>query len=233
MFQIVIHAAEGLGRDCLESLLQASGRIDVVAVAATLAELNHAAQGVTPRAVLVVDPPAGGATPPTAPRLAALWPAAEVLRGAYEPAAVPALAPVRPTPDGPRVIQLSADAEAIADAVIGKPDASDTAGPRPAAKSAVLTARETRVLRHLAEGLSARESADRLALKSRTIDSHRRSVSRKLGLASTAQLTRFAIATGLVTAGPDGRPACAVKPDRSTESAAPESDRRAALRSSG
>ena len=209
MFQLAIHAAEGLGRDCLESLLRAGRRIEVIAVAETLAELKHAARGVSPQAVLVVDPPADDPDGPTATQHATLWPGAEVLRGSYEAFSSSAAAP---TPGTPRVIPLSASADAIADAVTGNLDALEH--PTPATNTAVLTSRETRVLRHLAEGLSARESADRLALKSRTIDSHRRRISRKLGLASAAQLTRFAIATGLVAAGHDARHNARQTPDR-------------------
>ena len=57
------------------------------------------------------------------------------------------------------------------------------------------------MLKHLALGRSARESADLLGVSTRTIDGHRRRLSSKLGRASVAELTRYAIATSLIEAG--------------------------------
>lgn len=80
---------------------------------------------------------------------------------------------------------------------------SDRAGRRAAGRrgrsaSARLTERETTVLRQLALGLSSRDSADVLGLSSRTIDTHRRRISAKLGLDSVAELTKHCIAEGLI-----------------------------------
>jgi DNA-binding NarL/FixJ family response regulator len=61
-----------------------------------------------------------------------------------------------------------------------------------------LSDRELQVLTRLAMGWRSKELAAALALSSSTIDSHRRRILHKLGLRTTADLTRFAIRRGLV-----------------------------------
>lgn len=63
----------------------------------------------------------------------------------------------------------------------------------------VLTPRECEVLRHLADGLNSPEIARELFLSVRTIEAHRRNIMRKLDLRSIAQLTKYAIRTGLTS----------------------------------
>lgn len=210
MFRIAVFAADRLGRDCLVSLLSDCGGVEVVAVAADPGALGRAAAGATPDAVLVVGDGAGGATIPAPERLRSVWPAAELLLGSFEPAGAGS---GRPVAGYRRVVDLSGSGDAIAAALMaraappGSPAANADGGapaPGPPSGTAALTRRETEVLRHLAAGLTSRESADRLGLRSRTVDGHRRSVSRKLALSSTAELTRFAIAAGLIDAGAEG-----------------------------
>ena len=70
-------------------------------------------------------------------------------------------------------------------------------GPTPA--PAELTARERQVLAHIAEGLCNKEIACRLNIGTRTVETHRQRLMRKLDIHSIAGLTRFAIAQGLIT----------------------------------
>jgi DNA-binding NarL/FixJ family response regulator len=63
-----------------------------------------------------------------------------------------------------------------------------------------LTKREFEVLHYLAEGLTNREIASELGVNIKTIDTHRSNVLKKLGLRNNAELTRLAIARGLVDA---------------------------------
>lgn len=63
-----------------------------------------------------------------------------------------------------------------------------------------LTPREQDVLRHLAEGMSSKEIADRLNLSVRTVENHRANIVRRTGLRSVAQLTLHAVRLGLVEA---------------------------------
>jgi len=61
-----------------------------------------------------------------------------------------------------------------------------------------LTDREREVLRMVAQGLTTKEIAARLAISTRTVESHRANLMRKLDLRSIARLTQFAIREGLV-----------------------------------
>jgi DNA-binding NarL/FixJ family response regulator len=61
-----------------------------------------------------------------------------------------------------------------------------------------LTLREREVLQHIAEGLGSKEIAGRLHLSSRTVDTHRVNIMKKLGIHKTSGLVRFAIREGLV-----------------------------------
>lgn len=63
---------------------------------------------------------------------------------------------------------------------------------------ATLTARERNVLIGIASGNSNKEIAARFGISVRTIESHRETLMRKLGLRGAASLTRFAIDNGLL-----------------------------------
>ena len=69
-----------------------------------------------------------------------------------------------------------------------------------------LSRREAEVLRLLAQGHTNQEAADHLAVSVKTIETHRKRLSDKLGLKSRAQLFRFAVEAGLLE-GDAGRPA--------------------------
>lgn len=61
-----------------------------------------------------------------------------------------------------------------------------------------LSPREAEVLRLLAQGHTNQEAADHLAVSVKTIETHRKRLSDKLGLKSRAQLFRFAVQVGLL-----------------------------------
>lgn len=63
-----------------------------------------------------------------------------------------------------------------------------------------LTAREREVLQLLAEGRTLKEAAAILNVSPRTIEFHRNNLADKTGLRTTAELTRYAVRQGLVTA---------------------------------
>ena len=63
----------------------------------------------------------------------------------------------------------------------------------------LLGAREREVLQLLAEGMTSKEIAARLSLSTKTVETHRRNISQKLGLHSIAALTKFAVREGLTT----------------------------------
>jgi DNA-binding NarL/FixJ family response regulator len=61
----------------------------------------------------------------------------------------------------------------------------------------VLSSREREVLQLVAEGRTSGESARRLSISIKTVETHRRNIVQKLGLHGTAELTKYAIREGL------------------------------------
>lgn len=61
-----------------------------------------------------------------------------------------------------------------------------------------LSPRETDVLRLMALGHTNREIAEQLELSVRTVETHRAHIQQKLGLSSRPELTRYALANGLI-----------------------------------
>jgi DNA-binding NarL/FixJ family response regulator len=74
--------------------------------------------------------------------------------------------------------------------------ASNALSPLPGGFSE-LTSREREVLSEIARGRSNKEIAAQFNISVRTVESHRETLMRKLGIRGTAALTRFAIAHGL------------------------------------
>ncbi|HIJ61878.1 MAG TPA: response regulator transcription factor [Rhodospirillaceae bacterium] len=72
-------------------------------------------------------------------------------------------------------------------------------GPAESPPSTVLGRREIEVLRLLAEGKRSGEIAASLGITVGTTEVHRRNIKQKLGIHSTAELTRYAIREGLIT----------------------------------
>lgn len=62
---------------------------------------------------------------------------------------------------------------------------------------AKLSPRELEVLKLIAEGLTALEIAERLHRSIRTVENHRESIGRKLGLRNRVEIARFAVRAGL------------------------------------
>jgi len=62
-----------------------------------------------------------------------------------------------------------------------------------------LTPREREVLQLLAEGNSSKEIAAALSVSANTVDTHRHRIMEKLGLHSVAELTKYALRTGLTS----------------------------------
>ncbi len=62
-----------------------------------------------------------------------------------------------------------------------------------------ITAREREVLQLLTEGNSAKEIASRLHISVKTIETHRQHIVEKLNIHSVAELTKYAIRTGLTS----------------------------------
>lgn len=74
--------------------------------------------------------------------------------------------------------------------------------PPPSADPSIsaLSSRELEILRHVAEGLRNKEIADRLQISTKSVETYRSRLMKKLGYDSTAELVRHAIRAGLITA---------------------------------
>ncbi|WP_223422473.1 response regulator transcription factor [Tateyamaria pelophila] len=64
--------------------------------------------------------------------------------------------------------------------------------------TSALTSREQTILLQLARGLSNKEVANALDISVRTVETHRKNIKRKLGISSTAGLTRYALEHGVL-----------------------------------
>lgn len=62
----------------------------------------------------------------------------------------------------------------------------------------VLSAREREVLQRIADGLSAKEVATELSISTKTVEAHRTSLMRKLGVRKATELVRYALRHGLI-----------------------------------
>jgi DNA-binding NarL/FixJ family response regulator len=63
-----------------------------------------------------------------------------------------------------------------------------------------LTAREREIVQLIAEGMSNKEICRRLSISIKTVEAHRTSAMRKLGVSSTANLVRYAVRNDIVQA---------------------------------
>ena len=61
-----------------------------------------------------------------------------------------------------------------------------------------LTGREQTILLQLAQGKSNKDVAEVLNISVRTVETHRKNIKRKLGISSTAGLTRYAMEHGVL-----------------------------------
>jgi two-component system response regulator NreC len=62
----------------------------------------------------------------------------------------------------------------------------------------LLSGREREVLHLIAEGLSAKEIATELSISTKTVEAHRTSLMRKLGVRKATELVRYAVRHGLI-----------------------------------
>ena len=62
----------------------------------------------------------------------------------------------------------------------------------------LLSSREREVLLQIAEGLSAKEIAARLEISAKTVEAHRTSLMRKLGVKKATELVRYAVRHGII-----------------------------------
>ena len=76
--------------------------------------------------------------------------------------------------------------------------ASGSLQPKQDSAREALTGREQTILLELAQGKSNKEVAQVLEISVRTVETHRKNIKRKLGISSTAGLTRYALEHGVL-----------------------------------
>lgn len=85
----------------------------------------------------------------------------------------------------------------IAGAVVERSTTAHTGGDVSAYST--LGAREREVLQLVAEGKTSAETAKEMHISIKTVETHRRNIAQKLGLHSTAELTKYAVREGLTS----------------------------------
>ena len=78
-------------------------------------------------------------------------------------------------------------------------DAIETPWVKPEGFSSKLTPRQQEVLQLLTKGMSTREIATTMRVSTKAVEFHKGNITRRLGIRTTAELTRFALSQGLTT----------------------------------
>lgn len=99
---------------------------------------------------------------------------------------------VRTVMDGEVYLSPSIAKQVVPDIVRATPSDEPTA-------AASLTAREREILQLIAEGHSAKNIGGLLGISVKTVSAHRRNIMQKLGVTSTAELTKVALREGLTS----------------------------------
>ena len=194
-------------RGALRSLLDGQPDLEVVAEAADLAGAREAVVGAEPRVlVLDVNLPDGLGVEAVA-ELRELAPGTEIVLLTMERDLTLAR---RALEDGARGYLFKDAAhleliEAIRAAAAGRRylPAAVAAGldkGEEEGEAQPLSPREIEVLRLMALGHTNREIGEQLDLSVRTVETHRAHIQQKLGLGSRPELTRYALANGLIDA---------------------------------
>jgi DNA-binding NarL/FixJ family response regulator len=199
----------------LKLLINAQPDMEVVAEAAAGPETVQQTQAAIPQVVLLdLSMPGPGSTK-TIEQLNLAVPSARVLvltmhddpgymRAALQAGAagyvvkkaadVDLLTAIRAVHNGRTFVDLTRPGEATRPPEMQRVHRDSPAG----GQSRPLSPREAEVLRLLAQGHTNQEAAEHLAVSVKTIETHRRRLSDKLGLKSRAQLFRFAVEVGLL-----------------------------------
>ncbi len=87
-------------------------------------------------------------------------------------------------------------------------------------RGVLLTGRENEMVREFALGRTTRQVAEALGISTKTVETHRSNIMRKLGLHSVSELVLFAIRNGIVSLGEGGEMASRVPQTFSEEGSA-------------
>ena len=204
--RVLIADGNDIFRSGLKNLLRREG-IDVVGECRASADIVALAARLRPDVILVDAIPAAAAEAATR-QLVAADPDATVIVLASEAGEDAVLGAIGAGARGfllkdaePGEFAAAARTAAAGGSPISPHAAVHVLGPvraeRPAHREAALTARETVILRHLVEGLSNREIADKLVVSPVTVKHHVASILEKLGAANRVQAAVHAVRRGL------------------------------------
>ncbi|MBQ5571856.1 MAG: response regulator transcription factor, partial [Bacteroidales bacterium] len=62
----------------------------------------------------------------------------------------------------------------------------------------VFSPRELEIIRYCADGLMSKEIAEKLSISARTVEGHKLSIFRKMGISNTAELIKYSVKHGIV-----------------------------------
>jgi DNA-binding NarL/FixJ family response regulator len=206
----------------LKLLINAQSDMEVVGEAGDAPATVASAQATVPHVVLLDLTMPGGRSTQTIEQLARVAPSSRVLvltmhddlaylqtallAGASgyivkKAADVELLTAIRAVHHGRTFVDLTRPGEEVSGREVRSVPRASPAGGQPKPMSR----REAEVLRLLAQGHTNQEAADHLAVSVKTIETHRKRLTDKLGLKSRAQLFRFAVEVGLLDGDP-GKP---------------------------
>ncbi|MCC6927733.1 MAG: response regulator transcription factor [Gemmatimonadaceae bacterium] len=220
VIRVVLVDDHGIVREGLRQVLATDGDFDVVGEASNGEQALAVAQQVQPDVILLDITMPGDSGLVVAQKLRSQVPAARVLMLSVHDDAEYVMQSVRAGAHGylrkdttPGDLRAAVRAVHGGDAwfspavakrlteVLRSEATAPPAAPAPAVVAAsldVLTNREREVLALVARGLLNKEIGAQLGISTRTVEAHRDSMVRKLGIRSAAGLTRFALEQGLL-----------------------------------
>jgi DNA-binding NarL/FixJ family response regulator len=203
--RVVLADDHAVVRRGLRLLLDSEADVDVIAEAAEISEVIRHVHGRRPRVlVLDLEMPSGSSLEAIR-RLRAEVPGTEIVvltmeespafaQHAIEVGAIGFVLKDRADTELPAAVRRAAQGEEYVSARI----AARLDALRRTVTGDGLSPRETEVLRLIALGHTSAEIAGKLHLSRRTVESHRASIHRKLGLSTRAELVRFALGRHLI-----------------------------------
>jgi len=203
MIRVAIAEDHTLVREALRSLLENSGRVEVVGEASTGDEAVEIVAQRQPDVLLLDIAMPGKDGLEAITDIAGLQVQTRVLVVSMGSDDTYAVRAVRAGAAGyinktARVNELISAIDAIVAGQRVVPDGSEMSTQPAASPAQVLSPREFQVLGHLASGLTNREIAKMLEISVKTVDTHRGHVLKKLKLRNNSDLTRFAMQHGLL-----------------------------------
>ena len=211
--RVLVVDEKGIMRDGLCALLAVMPDIEVVGSVSTGADASHAVASLRPSVIVLDFPPLPLEGPKLIAALKAQAPDAHVVMLSFHWESRLIEAALQAGAEGyllksdrrddlfDAVLSVAAGKRFLSPSIRGRVTLSDgrASGTEraPALSTVDLTDRERQVIRLIAAGRRTREIAQALSLSHKTIEKHRASLMRKLGLRNASAVAAYAIAHGL------------------------------------